>query len=107
MEVQGRRKRGRPERRCLDKVRDDIKEKGLLEVGSVRPCYMEAYVFVHRPQIKVGKDEEEEDYTTESPAKRPFSRSKSNDSCCHFEAASRCCSMYSCAESRSFSKRST
>ena len=30
MNVQGRRKRGRPKRRCLDKVKDDIKEKGLL-----------------------------------------------------------------------------
>ena len=29
MEVQGRRKRGRPKRRWLDKVKDDIKEKGL------------------------------------------------------------------------------
>ena len=29
MQVQGRRKRGRPKRRWLDKVKDDIKEKGL------------------------------------------------------------------------------
>ena len=29
MKVQGRRKRGRPKRRWLDKVKDDIKEKGL------------------------------------------------------------------------------
>ena len=29
MKVQGRRKRGRPKRRWLVKVRDDIKEKGL------------------------------------------------------------------------------
>ena len=29
MKVQGRRKRGRPERRWLVKVKDDIKEKGL------------------------------------------------------------------------------
>ena len=29
MKVQGRRKRGRPKRRWLDKVMDDIKEKGL------------------------------------------------------------------------------
>ena len=29
MKVQGRRKRGRPTRRRLDKVKDDIKEKGL------------------------------------------------------------------------------
>ena len=30
MKVQGRRKRGRPKRRWLDKVKDAIKEKGLL-----------------------------------------------------------------------------
>ena len=29
MKVQGRRKRGRPKRRWLDRVKDDIKEKGL------------------------------------------------------------------------------
>ena len=29
MKVQGRRKRGRPKRRWLDNVNDDIKEKGL------------------------------------------------------------------------------
>ena len=29
MKVQGRRKRGRHKRRWLDKVRDDVKEKGL------------------------------------------------------------------------------
>ena len=29
IKVQGRRKRGRPKRRWLDKVKDDIKEKGL------------------------------------------------------------------------------
>ena len=29
MKVQGRRKRGRPKRRLLDKVKEDIKEKGL------------------------------------------------------------------------------
>ena len=29
MKVQGRRNRGRPKRRWLDKVKDDIKEKGL------------------------------------------------------------------------------
>ena len=29
MKEQGRRKRGRPKRRWLDKVKDDIKEKGL------------------------------------------------------------------------------
>ncbi len=34
MKVQGRRERGRPKRRWLDKVKDDIKEKG----PSVMKC---------------------------------------------------------------------
>ena len=46
MQVQGRRKRGRPKRKWLDKVKDAIKEKG--------PCYMVAYVIINRPHIKVG-----------------------------------------------------
>ena len=33
MKVQGRRERGRPKRRWLDKVNDDIKEKGLSADG--------------------------------------------------------------------------
>ena len=50
MKVQGRRKRGRPKRRWLDKVKDDIKEKGL----SADDVYDRAtYVIVHRPHIKV------------------------------------------------------
>ena len=51
MKVQGRRKRGRPNRRRLDRVRDAIKEKGLSGGGggSVRPSYnIEAYI------VKVG-----------------------------------------------------
>ena len=44
----------------LDEGKDDIKEKGLSANTSVRPCYMEAYVIVHRPHIKVGKHEVEE-----------------------------------------------
>ena len=43
MEVQGRRKRGRPKRRWLDSVWDDIRE-GTVGGGSVRPSYMEAYL---------------------------------------------------------------
>ena len=34
VKVHGRRKRGRPKRRWLDRVRDDVKENGLL----VRKC---------------------------------------------------------------------
>ena len=57
MKVQGRRKRGRPMRRWLDKVKDDIKEKGLSAddvYDRATLSYMEAYVIVHRPHIKVG-----------------------------------------------------
>ena len=55
MKVQGTRKGGRPKRRWLDKVKDDIKEKGLSadDVYDRATC-MEAYVIVHRPHIKVG-----------------------------------------------------
>ena len=55
IKVQGRRKRGITKRRWLDKVKDDTKEKGLPtdDTNYVRPCYMEAYVIVHRPRIKV------------------------------------------------------
>ena len=42
--IQGRRKRGIPKRRWLDKVKDGIKEKGLSADDVV----------VHRPHIKVG-----------------------------------------------------
>ena len=45
MKVKGRRKRRRHKRRWL---RDNIGG------GSVRPCYMEAYVILHRPQINKG-----------------------------------------------------
>ena len=54
----GRRKRGIPKRRWLDKVKDDIKEKRLVYCTTV--LHMEAYVIIHRPHIKVGKDEVEE-----------------------------------------------
>ena len=48
MKVQRRRKRGRPNRRWLDKVNYDIKEKGLSadKVYDHGPCYMEAYMTV-------------------------------------------------------------
>ena len=53
MKVHGRWKRGRPKRRWLDKVKDDIKEKGL-SADDVYDHAIEAYVIVHRSHIKVG-----------------------------------------------------
>ena len=54
MKVEGRSKRGRPKRRWLDKVKDDIKDKGL----SVEEVYdsatlwrMSSYI---EPNIKLG-----------------------------------------------------
>ena len=53
MKVQGRRNMGRPTRRWLDRLRDYQRE-GTVAGGSVRICFMEAYVIVQRPHIKVG-----------------------------------------------------
>ena len=44
MEVQGRMKRGRPKRRWLDRVRNDIKGKGV----SGRKCTTELHEGVYR-----------------------------------------------------------
>ena len=47
MKVQGRRKRGRPKRRCLDKANGDIKEKGLSadeEYGCATWRRMSSYI---------------------------------------------------------------
>ena len=55
MKVQGRRKRGRPKRRWLDRVRGDIKEKGLSGgggVGGVRPCYVTSTSHKTREQLR-------------------------------------------------------
>ena len=46
MKVQGRRKRGRPKRIWLDKVKGDIKEKGLSDEWCVRPCCVERETYV-------------------------------------------------------------
>ena len=42
MKAQRRRKRRRYNRIWLDRVKGDIKEKGTVGGGSVRPCYMAA-----------------------------------------------------------------
>ena len=54
MKVQGRRKIGRPKRIWLDKVKGAIKEKCLsADDVYLPPCYMETYIIVYRPHIKV------------------------------------------------------
>ena len=62
MKVQGRRKRGRHKRRWLDKVKDDIKAKGL-SADEVYDRAMEAYFICTSTPHKSGnkmKGEEEE-----------------------------------------------
>ena len=56
MKVQGRRKSGRPNRRWLDKIKDDIKEKRLSAVDLYDRATWRRMtnVIVHRPHIKVG-----------------------------------------------------
>ena len=54
MDVEGRRKKGRPKRRWMDSVNVDLREKGLPGcVGETR--------HIHRPHIEVGKDAIEEE----------------------------------------------
>ena len=49
------RKKGRPKRKSLDKVKEDIKEKGLRLMKCMIVLHGDMYVIVHRPHIKVGK----------------------------------------------------
>ena len=60
MEVQGRRKRGRPNRRWLDKVKDDIKEKGLSadEMYDRTTWMCRPYVIVSTPRKSGNKMKE-------------------------------------------------
>ena len=60
MEVPGKRRRGRPKRRWLDNIRNDLSER-IVRAGNARPGSMEASHKNHRPHIKVGKDVEEEE----------------------------------------------
>ena len=50
--TEGRRRRGRPKRRWLDRVKDDIREKGL-SGEELQLSHMEAYIVNHRLHMKV------------------------------------------------------
>ena len=61
MEVPGKGKTGRPKRRWLDNIRNDLSEIELVEDrtvrgGSARPSSMEEFHKKHRPHLNVGKD---------------------------------------------------
>ena len=58
MDVEGRRRKGRPKQRWMDSVNVDLREKGL----SGRRCTTGLCGCINRPPpIEVGKDAEEED----------------------------------------------
>ena len=54
MKVLGKRRRGRPKRRWLDNIRNDLSER-LFRGGSAIPSAMEASHKNYRPHIKVRK----------------------------------------------------
>ena len=54
MKVQVRSKRGRYRRRWLDKVKDDIKEKGCRLMMCTTVLHGGVHVIVHRPHIQLG-----------------------------------------------------
>ena len=55
MEVPGKRRRGRPKRRCFN-IRNDLSERELSGEDAQDRSLMEASHKTHRPHIKVGKD---------------------------------------------------
>ena len=62
MEVPGKRRRGRPKRRWLDNIRNNLSERELAgEDGQDRAKWRRLIIKTRRPHIKVGKDAEEEE----------------------------------------------
>ena len=59
MDVSGKRRRGRPKRRWLDSIRNELSERDLSGVDKTG-LYGEASHKTHRPHIKVGEDAEED-----------------------------------------------
>ena len=61
LDVRGRRRRGRPRRRWMDCIGEDLRGKGLTgEEVHDRPMWRRL-VRNNQPHIKVGKDEEEDE----------------------------------------------
>ena len=57
MEVPGKRRRGRPKRRWMDTIGNDLSEKELSREDTQDRAKWRS-LMTHRPHIKVGKDEE-------------------------------------------------
>ena len=62
MEVPGKRRRGRPKRRSLDKIRNDLHDLSERERRERKPGLNGRDHKKQRPKIKVAQDEEEEGY---------------------------------------------
>ena len=60
MDVERRRRKGRPKRRWMDSINVDFGEKGLSGRTRKSGQCMEATCQKHRPHIEVGKDAVEE-----------------------------------------------
>ena len=63
MEVPGERRRGRPKRRWLDNIKNDLSERELSGEEAQGRIKMEASYNKHRPHVKGGKDAEEDSCT--------------------------------------------
>ena len=65
MDVQGRRRKGRPKQRWMDsQCKCGLEGEGTVGRGDTKPGCMKATCRIHRPYIEVGKDAVEEDLQT-------------------------------------------
>ena len=67
MEVPGKRRRGRPKRRCLDSIRNDLSQRELSRKDAQDRAKWRHLKRHIRPRIKVGNNTEEEDTHKLSP----------------------------------------
>ena len=61
MEVPGKRRRGRPKRRWLDNIKNDLSERELSGEEAQDRIQWRRLIRIIDPQVKVGKDAEEEE----------------------------------------------